>query len=96
MLRETQLEGLKDLLQGIGGTEESTNGRERERMKAFVGLAMASGLTPRQREIMVLLYGEGLSQREVAEKLGLCESAVSGRKKRAIERIKDLSKYMIQ
>lgn len=96
MLRETQLEGLRELLRAVQGVEENDNALRREQMKRFTRLALESGLTTRQRQIMLMIYGQGLSQRQVAQELGLTESAVSARKHRALERMKRLAKYMAQ
>ncbi len=44
-------------------------------------------LTGRQREIIMLYYYEGLKQREIAEQLGISESAVSHIKRRACQKL---------
>lgn len=93
-MRETQLEGLRDLLKAVQGVEENDNLLRREQMKRFIRLALTSGLTRRQQEIMQMIYVDGMTQRQVADALGLGESAVSARKHRAIERMKRLAQYM--
>ena len=45
-------------------------------------------LTEPQREVVRLLYGAGLEQKEIAKRLGKSESTVSGRLKRARETCK--------
>ncbi len=52
---------------------ESLAAREDERR--FVGQAL-QGLPPRQREILRLHYGEGLSHAQIAEQLGVTERIV--------------------
>ena len=46
-------------------------------------------LTPRQRDVLHLLYIEGLTQKEVANKLGISQQAVAKIKKKATDRIND-------
>lgn len=95
MLRGTQLEGLRELLCSIRGEEESDNSLSRERMKRFVSAAISNGLTKRQRELITLIYVDGISQKEAAKRLGMSQSAVSEMKKRAIGRLKRLAVFMV-
>ena len=93
MLKGKQLEGLKGLLDILQGTAESTNKTERARMKRFLPVAMENGLTDHQREIIKLIYVDGLTQRQAGERLGIKQPAVSNIKRRAIDRLRDLSRY---
>ncbi len=73
---------------GAGGKEEDELERSwqqhvMERMKDLISLR----LTGRQKEIIMLYYYEGLSQREIAKRLGISESAVSHTKKRACKKL---------
>lgn len=95
MLRGSQLEGMSELLDCVRGCEESDNSVRRERMKRFAAAAIESGLTSRQKELMTLLYTEGLSQKQAGEVLNMSQSAVSNMRRRALERMKSLAKYMI-
>ncbi len=45
-------------------------------------------LTWRQKEIIMLYYYKGLSQRDIAKRLGISESAVSHTKSAALKRLK--------
>ena len=55
--------------------------------------ALASCLSPREREIIRLRYGIGLAsplpQREIAAQLGISRSYVSRLEKHAIERLRE-------
>ena len=95
MLTEAQSEGLCELLDSVRGTEESDN---RSRIAALKGVAaqmLAAELTERQRTVLLLLYGERLTQREIAKKLGIRETAVSNLKKRALLKLRRLAKYIV-
>ena len=64
-------------------------------MKKFLSAALTQGLTDKQRELIRLIYVEGMTQKEAGKRLGMRESAVSGMKKRAIARMKKLSVFMV-
>jgi RNA polymerase sigma-70 factor (ECF subfamily) len=68
----------------------SPSGRlARKELQARVRTALDQ-LSPRDREVLVLMYLEQLSPREVGEVLGLGEKAVSMRHLRALQRLKPL------
>lgn len=67
---------------------------EREKMKRFLRLALDHGLTEHQREVIHLIYVDGLSQKQAGELLNIKQPAVSNIKRRAIAKLRDLSKYM--
>ena len=54
-------------------------------------------LNPRDRDIIILRYGlmgrEELTQKEVAEKLGISQSYISRIEKKVIKRLKTLVNY---
>lgn len=93
MLKGAQLEGLQGLIESIQGVEESTNAAKRERMKQFVALAVEQGLNEHQREVINLIFVDGLSQKRVGELLNIKQPAVSNIKQRAIRKLRDLSRY---
>ncbi len=45
-------------------------------------------LSRRQKQIIVLYYYKGLSQREISRRLGISESAVSRRKSAALKKLR--------
>lgn len=49
---------------------------------------MLSTLAPRHRQVLALLYFDGLTGREVAAALGLTESRVSQLRRRALEEMR--------
>lgn len=53
-----------------------------------------SELTKKQREVLVGIYFEKLSVKELSERMGLCPSAIYRTHKRAIARVKKYSRYM--
>lgn len=46
-------------------------------------------LSPRQREVVYLLFYDGLSEQEAAEKLGISRSSVRTHRGRALEKLKE-------
>ncbi len=95
MLNGKQLEGLSELLDGMCGCEESDNSETRERMKRFAAAAMETGLTEKQKKLLTLMYVNGLSQKEAGEILSMSQPAVSNMHRRAVEKMKSLSRYMV-
>ena len=95
MLTESQSEGLSELLDSVRGTEESDNRTRVAALKRVAAQMLSEELTERQRTVLLLLYGERLSQREIAERLGVRETAVSNLKKRALTKLRRLAKYVV-
>lgn len=95
MLKGAQTEGIKELLDCVRGTEENDNRLRRDRMKEVTVRLVQNELTARQREVLLLLYGRGLTGREAAKILGVRETAVSNLKKRALCRLRTLAQYLI-
>lgn len=53
-------------------------------------------LSPRQREVIYLLFYDGLSEREAAEKLGISRSSVHTHRGRALEKLeRELEKELV-
>lgn len=94
MLNGKQLEGMRGLMDSLQGKEEITNAAERERMKRFLRFALDHGLTEHQQKVIHLIYVEGLSQKQAGELLNIKQPAVSNIKRRAISKLRDLSRYM--
>jgi len=95
MLNSTQLEGLSDLLKSIDNAEISDNSLSRERMKKFIRTAINEGLTKKQREVVRLIYIDGLKQKDAAKLLNMSPSGVSELKKRALARMKKYAVFML-
>ncbi len=69
---------------GFGENPESALLRQENRRE------MLEALTGRQREVFKLYCFEGCNQHEIAERLGLCRSAVTRLLGRALDRVRDL------
>ncbi len=90
----TDWDGNELLLSDILGNDEDEIAGEIEQMeeKRLIRRAVA-GLEPREREIIELRYGIGgqkeLTQKEVADRLGISQSYISRLEKKIIARLKD-------
>ena len=88
-------EGNELHLEDVLGTEDDivTRGIEEENDKKIM-INEVLHLNPRDRDIMILRYGlmghEELTQKEVAEKLGISQSYISRIEKKVIKRLKTL------
>lgn len=66
---------------------EEERGWQRQASEALKVL-IKSKLTHRQKQVIVLYYYKGMKQREIADQLGITESAVSHAKIDALKKIK--------
>ncbi len=55
--------------------------------------ALREDVTPRQRELLLLYYEEGLNMREIGERLGLDRSSISRTIKRGEARLRRCLRY---
>ncbi len=91
-------EGNELHLEDVLGTDPDivTKGIEEETEKSIM-INEVLHLKPRDRDIMILRYGlmgnEELTQKEVAEKLGISQSYISRIEKKVIKRLKTLVNY---
>lgn len=74
-------------------SEENTNSQDIARLKKNLVRALKSDVTPRQREMLALYYGQGLNMRQIGEKLGVDKSTVSRTVKRGERRLKRCLRY---
>ena len=69
------------------------NSRELSRLKRNLVRALREDVTPRQREFLLLYYGERLNMRQIGEKLGVDKSTVSRTIKRGEKRLQRCLRY---
>ncbi len=69
------------------------NSREISRLKRNLLRALREDVTARQRQALLLYYGEGLNMREIGEKLGVDKSTVSRTIKRGEKRLQRCLRY---
>lgn len=62
-------------------------------LREKLGIAVRDELTPRQLEITLLYYGEGLTLQRIGQRLGLHKSTVSRTLHRAEKRLERCLKY---
>ena len=90
----TDWDGNELLLSDILGNDEDSVSAELEQMEERERIRQAvSDLEPREREIIELRYGMGgkkeLTQKEIADKLGISQSYISRLEKKIIAKLKD-------
>lgn len=73
----------------LGGSDEPGPSLERDWVQAIVRTALA-GLPADERRVLVLAYDEGLSQSQIATRLGLPVGTVKSRTRRAMIRLRDI------
>ena len=86
---------IKRLLELSEESEAETNQAQMQRLKRALRDVIKNDLTPRQKEMVVLYYYEGLNMRQIGERLGVDKSTVSRTIKRARRNLRDRLKYLI-
>ena len=74
-------------------SEENTNAEELSRSKAALWRAIHEDVTQRQRQYLLLYYGEGLNMGEIGLRLGVDKSTVSRTIKRGEARLRRCLRY---
>ena len=69
------------------------NSAQMTRLKRNLSKALQQDVTPKQREYMLLYYGEGMNMSQISEKLGVNKSTVSRTMKRGRERLYRCLRY---
>lgn len=76
---------------GVGETEgedDQSNSRELAALKHVLARAVREQLTGRQRDCILLYYGEGLKMREIAARLGIDPAAVTRHIQRGLKQLR--------
>ena len=71
----------------------SDNSAQLGRLKRNLAYALKQDITPKQREYLLLYYGEGLNLREISERTGVHKSTVSRTMKRGRDRLYRCLRY---
>lgn len=74
-------------------SEQNTNHEEMERIKVALWRAINEDITEKQRNYLLLYYGEGLNMNEIGAKMGVDKSTVSRTIKRGEERLRRCLRY---
>ncbi len=69
------------------------NSAQISRLKRNLAHALRQDITPKQREYLMLYYGEGLNLREISQRLGVNKSTVSRTMKRGRQRLYRCLRY---
>ena len=71
----------------------SDNSREVSRLKRNLIRALREDVTPKQRQVLLMYYAQGLNMREIGEQLGVDKSTVSRTIKRGERRLQRCLRY---
>lgn len=71
----------------------SDNTHEVSRLKKNLSIALKEDITPRQRQLLILYYGEGLNMKEIGALLSIDKSSVSRTIKRGERRLRRCLRY---
>ena len=91
--RELSFDLMENMLAAPDNAE--VQDERRRRMLRALGKAVQGELTPRQQECGRLLYGERVSQKEIAARLGVRPSTVSKHLKMARTRLHRILAYYL-
>lgn len=69
------------------------NREELSLLQRNLARALGEDVTPRQREVLLLYYSEGMTMKEIADKLGVDRSTVSRTILRGEERLRRCLRY---
>ena len=69
------------------------NGQEVDQLRRNLAMALREDVTPRQRQVLLLYYGQGMSMKEIAQELGIDRSTVSRTMGRGEERLRRCLRY---
>lgn len=74
-------------------SEENTNENEMSRLKLALWRALHEDITEKQREYLLLYYGEGLNTAQIAEQMGVNKSTVARTIHRGEENLRRCLRY---
>ena len=74
-------------------SEENTNTRELTQVKLALWRAIHEDVSEKQRQYLLLYYGEGLNMNEIGERMGVDKSTVSRTIKRGEDRLRRCLRY---
>lgn len=69
------------------------NSEEVSRLKRNLIRALREDITPKQRQVLLMYYAQGLNMREIGERLGVDKSTVSRTIKRGEQRLQRCLRY---
>ncbi len=74
-------------------SEENTNSREMAQIKLALWRAIHEDVSEKQRQYLMLYYGEGLNMGQIGERMGVDKSTVSRTIKRGEDRLRRCLRY---
>ncbi len=76
--------------------DEESNIEDRRRMKKYMQGVLDEFLTERQRQIVLMHHGQGLSTYEIAQKLSLSPKSIQATLKEAMDKIQQHKKIFLK
>lgn len=83
------IQGLKNWEKGSAESNTEQVARMKKKMKE----AIETELTPRQREVLLIVLSKGCSQVEIAKELGVNRSTISRTLSRAVVKLRKVLRY---
>lgn len=74
-------------------SEQNTNTRELTQVKLALWRALHEDVTEKQRDYLLLYYGEGLNMNQIGERMGVDKSTVSRTIKRGEDKLRRCLRY---
>ena len=74
-------------------SEQNTNTQEMDRVKLALWRALHEDITEKQRQYLLLYYGEGMNMGQIGRQMGVDKSTVSRTIKRGEERLRRCLRY---
>ena len=72
----------------------NTNAEKRKQAITTITRVMQNELTTKQREYITAYYIEGIKQREIAERYGICTATVSKSIRAGMKKLKKIGRYI--
>ena len=74
-------------------SEENTNTQEMDRVKLALWRALHEDITEKQRQYLLLYYGEGMNMGQIGRQMGVDKSTVSRTIKRGEDKLRRCLRY---
>lgn len=84
---------VNDFMRSVFSEDDNTNANELTHLKNSLRVCVEEELTPRQREVLIMRYFQGLDGQKIADALGVNKSTVCRTLHRAEDKLRKFLKY---